>query len=249
MTIDDLARSTGLVASTVRLYQNKGLLPPPTKRGRVGYYGPTHRGRLRLIAQLQARGFSLAGIRELLDGMDKGDSLRTLLGLGDVPSTWTTEEPQTMPLEELASNLPSMEFNDDLVRRVMDLGLVEFSDDGSHAVLTKPSFLDIGSDIAALGVPPEVILDEYENLRTETDAIAGRFTEVFRTHLWESFVKSGMPADQVRPLIGALEKLGSLAEAVVVMCLRQSLQDAAERFVEEEARRLDLDIPRPGQED
>ncbi len=179
--------------------------------------------------------------------MDKGDSLRAVLGLGNAPSTWTAEEPRTMPLEELASHLPSMEFNDGLVRRVIDLGLVEFSDDGSHAVLSKPSFLDVGSEIAALGVPPEVILDEYEKLRTETDAIAARFTEVFRTHIWEPFVKSGMPGSQVSPLIGALETLGSLAEAVVVTCVRQSLQDAAERFVEDEARRLDVDIPRPGQ--
>lgn len=105
MTIDELARAGGVVVSTVRLYQNRGLLPSPTKRGRVGYYDTIHLGRLRLIARLQDRGFSLAAIKELLDGMDSGESLRAVLGLGDAPSTWTPEQHVSMPLPELAGFL------------------------------------------------------------------------------------------------------------------------------------------------
>ena len=250
MTIDELARAAGLVVSTVRLYQNRGLLAPPVKRGRVGYYGAVHLGRLRLIAQLQERGFSLAGIKELLDGMDRGESLRAVLGLGDDgPSTWTSEQPESMPLAELASHLPQVEFDPEMIHRVIDLGLVELSNDGSEVVVHSPSFVRIGSELAALGVPPDVILDEYEKLRTEAARISDRFTDVFRTHLWEPFVKSGLSAEQVPRLIGALRKLGPLAEAVVVMSLRHALQEAAERFLRAEAERLGIDIPRPGQSD
>ena len=46
MTIDQIAQHAGIPVSTVRLYQNKGLLPPPERRGRVGYYDAGHRGRL-----------------------------------------------------------------------------------------------------------------------------------------------------------------------------------------------------------
>ena len=42
LTIDELAHHSGLPASTIRLYQTKGVLPPPTKQGRVGYYGEGH---------------------------------------------------------------------------------------------------------------------------------------------------------------------------------------------------------------
>jgi DNA-binding transcriptional MerR regulator len=246
MTIDGLAGAAGVVVSTVRLYQNKGLLPSPTRRGRVGYYDESHLGRLRLIAQLQGRGFSLAGIKELLDGMDRGESLRAILGVGDGPSPWAPEEPQSMSPTELAEHLPQVEFTPTMVKRVVDLGLVEFSDDG-QVVVRSPSFLRIGSELAAMGVPPHVILDEYEALRADSAAIAGRFTDVFRAHVWEPFVETGMPAAQVTDLIGSLEKLGPLAEAVVVMALRQALQDVAERFVRSEADRLGVDIPRPGQ--
>lgn len=246
MTIDELAHAADVVVSTVRLYQNRALLPPPARRGRVGYYGAAHLARLRLIAQLQGRGFSLAGIKELLDGVDRGESLRAVLGLGDRPSTWVAEQPETMPLTELAAQLPKVEFSFEMVQRIMDLGLVELSDDGTGVVVRSPAFLRIGVQLADLGVPPDVILDEYERLRTETARIASRFTEVFHAHLWEPFVQRGMPPDRIARLVGVLEELGVLAEAVVDVSLRTALQEAAERFAQAETERLGVEIPRPG---
>ena len=110
LTIDELARTAGIVVSTVRLYQNRGLVAPPTKRGRVGYYDERHVERLRTIAQLQERGFSLAGMKELFDGMETGDSLRSVIGLSDQASVWSAEAAQTMSLVDLAGHLPSVEF-------------------------------------------------------------------------------------------------------------------------------------------
>lgn len=247
MTIDELARAAEVVVSTVRLYQNKGLLEPPTKRGRVGFYGAAHLARLRLIAHLQDRGFSLASIKELVDGMDRGESLRAVLGLGDAPSTWTPEDHERMPIGELAGFLPQVEFTPAMVARVMGLGLVDFGEDSTEVVVRSPAFLHIGSQLAELGVPPEVILDEYEVLRAEATTIAGRFTDVFRVHLWEPFVEDGMSAERTAELVGALEELGPLAEAVVVVALRHALQDLADEFTAAEATRLGVDVPHPGQ--
>jgi DNA-binding transcriptional MerR regulator len=247
LTIDELARTAGLVVSTVRLYQNKGLIPPPTKRGRVGYYDEGHLERLRAIAQLQQRGFSLAGIKELFDGMESGDSLRSVLGLGDQASIWSAETAQEMTFAELAGHLPSVELTPAVVQRVVELGLVEFSPDGTRVIVHSPSFLRIGSELAGLGVPAAEILDEYEQLRAQTDEIARRFTELFRRRMWKPFVKRGMPADQIPPLLQTLETLAPLAADVTTMALRHSLQAAAESFVHTEARRLGVDIPRPGE--
>ncbi|CAN5728323.1 MerR family transcriptional regulator [soil metagenome] len=246
MTIDELARTAEVVVSTVRLYQNKGLLNPPTKRGRVGYYDAAHLARLRLIAHLQERGFSLASIKELFEGMERGESLRTVLGLGDAPSTWTPEEHQRMPIGDLAGFLPQVAFTPAMVARVMGLGLVDFAEDTTEVVVRSPSFLRIGSQLAALGVPPEVILEEYEALREHATVIAGRFTDVFRDHLWEPFVEDGMTAERTGELVGALEELGPLAEAVVVVALRHAIQDLADTFISAEAERLGVEIPHPG---
>ena len=67
LTIDELARAAGTKVSTIRLYQQRGLLPPPAIEGRVGFYDETHLARLRLVADLQTRGFSLAAILAIVD--------------------------------------------------------------------------------------------------------------------------------------------------------------------------------------
>src|SRR5580700_6221771 len=81
MTIEELASQAGTATTTVRMYQAKGLLPPPERRGRIGYYGQGHLARLRLIAQLQEQGFSLASIKRLTDAWEDGRSLDDVLGL------------------------------------------------------------------------------------------------------------------------------------------------------------------------
>jgi DNA-binding transcriptional MerR regulator len=72
MLIDELAGRAAVPVRTIREYQTVGLLPPPEKRGRVAYYRAAHLMRLQLIARLQARGYSLAAIRDLVDSRRVG---------------------------------------------------------------------------------------------------------------------------------------------------------------------------------
>lgn len=65
--IDDLARLSGTTVDTVRFYQREGLLPPATRRGRSLVYGQQHLERLERIRDLQARHFTLKGIRALAE--------------------------------------------------------------------------------------------------------------------------------------------------------------------------------------
>ena len=95
-------------------------------------------------------------------------------------------------------------------------------------------------------MPAEEILDEYEQLRTQTADIARRFTELFRRRMWEPFLERGMPSDQIPLVLDKLEELAPLAGDVTTMSLRHSLQAAAETFVRSEAHRLGIDIRRPG---
>ena len=50
--LDILAHEAGIPTSTVRLYQNRGLLYPPRREGRLGYYNTGHHERLQPIAHL-----------------------------------------------------------------------------------------------------------------------------------------------------------------------------------------------------
>src|ERR671934_1806000 len=67
MTIDELARRTGMTVRNIRAHQSRGLVPAPEVRGRTGYYGDEHVARIELIKELQADGFNLESIRKLLD--------------------------------------------------------------------------------------------------------------------------------------------------------------------------------------
>jgi DNA-binding transcriptional MerR regulator len=79
--IDDMARVAGVTARNLRAYQSLGLLAAPRLAGRVGLYDAEHLDRVQAIRRLQARGFSLAGIKELFDAHDRGQTLEALLGL------------------------------------------------------------------------------------------------------------------------------------------------------------------------
>src|SRR5699024_6812822 len=79
--IDDLARRAGMTVRNVRAYQERGLLAPPRKEGRVGYYNDAHLARLRLIGSMLERSYTLANIQEMVDTWEQGYGLRDLLGL------------------------------------------------------------------------------------------------------------------------------------------------------------------------
>ena len=74
LTIDELARETGLTVRNVRSHHARGLLPPPEVRGRTGYYGPEHVERLKLIRELQSEGLKLDGIKRLLGALGRASA-------------------------------------------------------------------------------------------------------------------------------------------------------------------------------
>ena len=80
LTIEQLAYETGMSVRNIRNHQSRGLLPPPEVRARIGYYGPDHVARLRLIQEMQAEGFKLSAIERLIGehgaGVDRFVGLR-----------------------------------------------------------------------------------------------------------------------------------------------------------------------------
>jgi DNA-binding transcriptional MerR regulator len=75
LTVEQLAYETGMSVRNIRNHQSRGLLPPPEVRARIGYYGPDHVARLRLIQEMQAEGFKLSAIERMM-GEHGGDAER-----------------------------------------------------------------------------------------------------------------------------------------------------------------------------
>jgi DNA-binding transcriptional MerR regulator len=238
MTIEQLASQADTATSTVRMYQTKGLLPPPVRRGRIGYYGPGHLSRLRLIADLQEQGFSLASIKRLTEAWQSGRSLDDVLGLEtQVASVWAREEPARLGLREFRELFAGQKVTPALITRAIRMGLISI--DGTSVVVRNPSFLRIGSELARQGIPAAEILDELRALQTAADSIAERFTRVFERHMWQDFVRAGMPSEQIAPLTQSLSRLSALAEDVTGLVLREALRHKASEFLAEQATNLD----------
>jgi MerR family mercuric resistance operon transcriptional regulator len=71
LAIGALSKRTGSHVETIRYYERLGLLPAPA-RSAGGYrlYGDEHLKRLTFVRRARALGFSIAGVRRLLDLAD-----------------------------------------------------------------------------------------------------------------------------------------------------------------------------------
>src|SRR5919206_793252 len=103
LTIDELARRTGMTVRNLRAHQSRGLLPPPAVRGRTGYYGPEHVARVELIKELQADGFNLEAIRRLLENAG-GSTAEVLRFTRAARETFERETPRVVAAADLAES-------------------------------------------------------------------------------------------------------------------------------------------------
>ena len=67
LTLDELTGRVGMSVRNVRFYTSKGLVPPPLRRGRSGFYSAEHVSRLELVRELQDHGFTLSAIKGYVD--------------------------------------------------------------------------------------------------------------------------------------------------------------------------------------
>lgn len=221
MTIDELARRAGVTSRNVRAYQERGLLPPPTVRGRVGYYGEGHLARLRHIGELSERGFSLSSIRQLFDAWERGWGLAEILGFEEaLAAPWSSEESNlVLSQEQLIATFGGDEVT---TQRAVDLGLLEPDPEGGFRV-PSPRLLQAGAALLEAGVPLDAMLDEAAALQEDMDRIAGRFVNLFLDHVWKPYVDRGMPPEELPGVTEALQRLRPVAGTAVSQWLAAAM--------------------------
>ncbi|WP_254715934.1 MerR family transcriptional regulator [Actinomadura sp. WMMB 499] len=179
--IGELAEAAGVPVRTLRYYQERRLLPPPRREGRIGLYSDEHLARLRMIANLLERGHTLEGIRELLAAWEQGRDIGTVLGVEKAVTTpWSTEVPVTMTMDELAALFPG-EVGAESVRRALDLGLIEI--DGDRVTHWSRRQLDATVALVRAGVPLDAVLSAGRELQQSMDGLAAMFVELIATHV------------------------------------------------------------------
>jgi DNA-binding transcriptional MerR regulator len=237
LTIDELARRTGMTVRNIRAHQSRGLLPPPDVRGRTGFYGPAHEQRITLIRELQADGFKLEAISRLLDSAG-GSNEEVLRFTRAVKAPFEEETPQIVTAEELAER-----FSDagskaaEMLRRAEKLGLLRPLGDGNFEELS-PRLGRASSEIRALGIPTETALSIARDLRKQADAVAKAFVELFIKEIWEPFEDQGRPENDLPKVREALERLRPVATDALMGMFQLAMTEAVERRLGREVERM-----------
>jgi DNA-binding transcriptional MerR regulator len=226
LTIDELARRTGMTVRNIRAHQSRGLLPPPDVRGRTGYYGDEHVARIELIKELQADGFNLEAIRRLLEsaGGSTGEVLRFTRA---VASSFEEEQPEVTELGELRERWGD-EGGPALLQRAIELGMLRDLGGGRYEE-RSPRLNRAARELADLGVPPGRTLDVAEELRRHSDGIADVFVELFLDEVWRPFDAAGQPAERWPEVFDALERLRPLAAESLLAIFQIAMTERVEQ--------------------
>jgi DNA-binding transcriptional MerR regulator len=230
LTIDQLAAETGLTVRNIRNHQSRGLLPPPDVRARVGYYGPQHVERLRLIREMQADGFNLNAIKQVING-----SADQFLGFKRAVTTpFESETSEILTAEELTRRLG--ELPPKALERAQRLGLLVPLPDGRFEA-PSPALLRAAEEAVERGIPLRIVLDVTEGVRKHMDAVAKRFVELFLEQVWEPFQRDGRPGERWPEVTESLERLRPLASSTVLALFQQRMTARVERTFGEQLER------------
>lgn len=225
LTVEQLAYETGMSVRNIRNHQSRGLLPPPEVRARVGYYGPEHVARLRLIQEMQGEGFKLSAISRLIG--EHGADADRFVGLRQaVTAPFATEAPEVYSREEL---IEKFGIDDDrLLEKAQKLGLlVALGDDRFEA--PSPALIRAAEEVTGMGIELRAALTVIEKLERNAQSSARTFVNLFVDELWKPFDDAGRPEDRWEDLIAAIGRLRPLAFDALNATFRLTLTTEIEK--------------------
>lgn len=225
LTVEQLAYETGMSVRNIRNHQSRGLLPPPEVRSRVGYYGPEHVARLRLIQEMQAEGFKLSAISRLIG--EHGADADRFVGLRQaVTAPFATEAPEVYSRPELVEKFGTDD--DRLVEKAQKLGLlVDLGEERFEA--PSPALLRAAEEVLSMGIDLPAALAAIEKLERNSQASARTFVNLFVEELWKPFDDAGRPEEGWEELIAAIGRLRPLAFDALNATFRLTLTTEIEK--------------------
>ena len=234
LTIDELARAAGTTVRNVRVYQDRGLLPPPQRRGRLGLYGPDHLRRLRLVLRMLGRGYPLAAIRELVEAWEEQRDIGSVLGLEEaITAPYQEEGPRRLSGARFRELLGGDEV---AAARAVETGLAQT--DGDDVVIPNPRFFDVGLELLAEGFPPRAMVDVAAEIARAMDQVAKMCVSFVDEHLWRGFVDAGMPAADAERVAGVIQRMRPRAQAAADAALAEAMEKHSDEVFTQTAARL-----------
>lgn len=225
LTVEQLAYETGMSVRNIRNHQSRGLLPPPEVRARVGYYGPEHVARLRLIQEMQAEGFKLSAISRLIG--EHGADADRFVGLRQaVTAPFATEQPEVYERAELVEKFGTDD--DKLIEKAKKLGLlVDLGEDRYEA--PSPALIRAAEEVTGMGIELPDALAAIEKLERNAQSSARTFVELFVEKVWKPFDDAGRPEEGWEEIIAAIGRLRPLAFDALNATFRLTLTTEIEK--------------------
>jgi DNA-binding transcriptional MerR regulator len=189
--IDELARAAGTTSRNVRAYRERGLLPPPQKRGRLGIYDDTHLARLRLIDILLQRGYTTTHISDFIDGWESGKDLTEVLGLQRaLTEPWsTTDEEMSLSVTEARDALGDPD--GEQLARLVTYGLARI--EGDRCTFTDPKLLQGFTSLAEYGFGIRELMDIHERMYAAVDGISKDMISTVKHHIVARYGEGWIP--------------------------------------------------------
>jgi DNA-binding transcriptional MerR regulator len=227
MTIENLSLRSGVTTRNIRAYQSRGLLPPPVSRSgaRSAFYTSEHLARLRLVSRLQDRGFSLAGIADLLEALVTGKTIEQVLGI-ESAMLELEEDSQLISEGELWALLPEGIDREATIMQLLAVGLIDRHQRKYR--VRYPSVFQLGIDAAQAGIPMHALVDEFVRLRGDLHEIGLRFVALFAGYVLRPYVEAGLPKEGLPLIVERMKHLRQLAVEATAALMRQSIADEIE---------------------
>ncbi len=210
LTLEELTVRVGLSVRNVRFYTTRGLVPPPIRRGRSGYYSPDHVVRLELVQELQSHGFTLAAIERYVAGIPADATPEDVALRRSMLAPWQADLPVEMTRAELETRV-DRELGDDDLETLGALGIVFHGQDDRLQVAV--SQLSVGLGLLDLGFPREAALAAKAVYERHGHQIAQELNAVFHQLVWPAYRESGASAATIRDVVERLKPL-SIASLV-----------------------------------
>jgi DNA-binding transcriptional MerR regulator len=224
LTIEQLAAEVGMSVRNIRNHHSRGLLPAPEVRARVGYYGPEHVARLRLILDLQADGFNLTAIERLFSA--SGGSAARLLGLRNaMAAPFQSETPEVVTGEELLERFGHVDGKD--AERIRKLGLLLPLGDDRFEV-PSPALMKVAEEVIDLGISLHAALELVERVSRDCESISRAFVRLYLKELWEPFTEEGQPEERWDAMIAAIGALRAIASEALLAIFKQRMSEEVE---------------------
>lgn len=218
--IEQLAERVGMSVRTVRFYAGRGLIPPPRREGRNGYYGPGHLARLELVRELQSHGFTLQAIEGYLEKIPANASPEEVALHRTLLAPWMPELPETVARDELERRAGRTLSDDDL-ELLVALGVIEPTP-GEDVFKLAPAHLTVGMGFLDAALPLEAAHASRKIILEHGTSLADELTELFRTQVWPALKSSGQPPEIITAMV---ERFKPLTIQALVVAYEQAIDE------------------------